>query len=132
MAANSTDISVCARISDLPRLMRELAEGARQIGIADEVGQRLQLIVEELFTNTVRHGFQGDGDTLVTCRLSAGPEGILLRYADAAPAYDPTGTTTQAASDNAVGGLGIALIRGFSRHFDYERQNGLNICTVRI
>lgn len=132
MAANSTDISVCARMSELPRLMRALAEGMRQLGIAEDIGLRVQLIVEELFTNTVNHGHGGDDETSVSCRIARQPSGILLRYTDAAPAYDMTLSPEPTASETMIGGLGITLIRGLSQDMRYTRQNDLNICEIRV
>lgn len=132
MAANSTDISVCARMSELPRLMRALAEGTRQLGIAEDIGLRVQLIVEELFTNTINHGHGGNDETSVSCRIARQASGIVLRYTDAAPAYDMTLSPEQTASETMIGGLGIALIRGLSQDMRYTRQNDLNICEIRV
>lgn len=119
-------------MSELPRLMQALAEGTRQLGIAEDVTLRLQLIVEELFTNTVTHGHGGKGETPVNCRIMQAPSGILLRYADAAPAYDLNEAPEQTASEAVIGGLGIALIRGLSQDVHYVRQNGLNVCEILV
>lgn len=132
MAANSTDISVCARLSELPRLTRLLVEDAQRLGISADVCLRLQLIAEELFTNTVTHGFRQDSDASVSLCLASTPLGIKLHYADSAPPYDPTLSPEQAASQDMEGGLGVTLIRGMSRDFHYERQQGRNICEILL
>lgn len=119
-------------MSELPRLMRSLTDSARQLGIPEDIALRLQLIVEELFTNTVTHGFGGDGETCVTCRIARLPSGVLLRYTDSAPAYDLNCTPEQTASETMIGGLGIALIRGLSTHIHYARQDDRNICEILI
>lgn len=119
-------------MSELPRLMLALAEDARQIGCSEDITLRLQLIAEELFTNTVTHGHGSENDATVTCRITPHPSGILLRYADAAPAYDITCAPEQTASEAVIGGLGIALIRGLSQDVRYARQDGLNVCEILI
>lgn len=132
MAAHSTDISVSARLSELTRLTRLLADEAQRLGVAKADSQRLQLIAEELFVNTLQHGFQGDNDSIVSLALSTTPEGIRLRYTDSAPPHDPTVLPAKTASAETAGGLGITLIRGMSRTFHYWRQDGRNICEVLL
>lgn len=132
MIAHSTDISVCARLSELPRLTRLLVAKAQLLGVSDEDSLRLQLIAEELFTNTVTHGFNGGSDTVVTLDLSVSPEGVRLRYTDTAPPCDPTTQPEQLASEESTGGLGITLIRGMSRVFSYQRLAGRNVCEITL
>lgn len=112
--------------------MQKLAEVAQRLGIPADDSLRLQLIVEELFTNTVTHGFRRDCAAPVTLSLSICPSGPLLRYADSAPAYDPTQAPEQAASDQATGGLGITLIRGMSRSYCYQRLEDRNISEILL
>ncbi len=119
-------------MSELPRLMLALADGTRQLGFSEEIALRLQLIVEELFTNTVIHGHGGEGEASVTCRMAQHPSGILLRYTDAAPAYDITRAPEQTASEAVIGGLGIALIRGLSQEVHYAWQDGLNVYEILV
>lgn len=132
MTANFTDISVCAYMSELPALQQALADRARQLGFAEEAALRLQLIVEELFTNTVTHGHGGGSDAPVTCRITRHPAGALLRYTDAAPPYDLASIPEQMASETVIGGLGVTLIRGLSQKMQYTRQNSLNVCEILI
>lgn len=132
MAANFTDISVCARLSELPKLMQMLAEVAQQLDIPPDDSLRLQLIAEELFTNTVTHGFQQDCEAPVTLSLSTSPSGLMLRYTDSAPVYDPTQAPEQIASDHATGGLGITLIRGMSQAYRYQRLDDRNVSEILL
>ena len=132
MTAHSTDISVYACLSELPHLMRLLVAEAQRLGIAEASSLRLQLIAEELFTNTVTHGFGRDSDTVVTLSLTLIPEGFRLRYADCAPPCDPTALPEQFASAETAGGLGVTLIRGMSRAFRYQRRDGQNVCEIEL
>ena len=130
MTIHSTDFSVCARFAALPGLIRRLVADAELLGVADEECQRLQLVAEELFTNTIAHGFGHECDELVMLRLERNFTGITLRYTDSAPAYDPTASPYQTASEDTTGGLGLTLIRGMSRDFRYRRQDNRNICEI--
>lgn len=112
--------------------MRKLTEVAQQLGFPADVSLRLQLIVEELFTNTVAHGFRQDCEAPVTLSLAAGPSGPLLRYIDSAPAYDPTQAPAQVASGETSGGLGLTLIRGMSHAYRYRRLGDRNVSEIQL
>lgn len=131
MPAHSTDISVSARYSELPGLMNWLAEQAGQFGLSQIDGQRLQLIVEELLTNTIRHGHGEECDAAVDIRLEHKMPHLLLTYRDTAGAFDPT-RFVPSESTADIGGLGIELIRGMSSVFRYQHQDGRNIIELML
>ncbi len=100
----------------------------------------LQLALEELFVNVVRHGFE-DGAPRADVWVAAwdepacdGPQGQELRIAmcDAGVAYDPLTFRWQKAqvargAQNKVGGLGILLVRERMDGVSYERRDGRNV-----
>ena len=132
MAEYFTDISVSARFSELPRLLGELAEHADRLGIPADDGLRLQLLAEELFTNTITHGYRGDSDAQIHLRLSRNGGALHLHYEDKAPAFGPTPLPQRSASETEIGGLGITLIRGMCREFRYQRQNDSNLSEIDL
>lgn len=132
MSAHSTEISVPARSSELPRLLGMLADCAGPLGIAPDDVLRLQLIAEELFTNTVAHGHRGDCDEPVSLALSRNEYGLNLQYIDAAPAFNPFEISQNLASTAAIGGFGIELIRGMARACHYRRADGRNIIDIQL
>jgi serine/threonine-protein kinase RsbW len=92
---------------------------------------RLTLIVEELFTNTVRHGHGGDSDARVELTLEARPSTVALTYLDSAPPFDPLAAALQADTsspieERRVGGLGILLSVSLSRQASYAYVDGRN------
>ena len=50
---------------------------------------RLQIVVEELFSNTIKYGYGGECERPVHLRLRCSPR-VELVYQDAAPPFDPT------------------------------------------
>jgi len=92
---------------------------------------RLNLVLEELFTNTVRHGHRGDSDAPVWVTLACGPEGVHLTYEDAAPPFNPYGRPPDAPPDTTVkmrkiGGLGVLLTRKLATSREYAYLYGRN------
>lgn len=92
---------------------------------------RLSLVLEELFTNTVRHGHRGDCDDPVWVTLEAGPGELRLTYEDVAPPFNPYARLRDASPDNTldrlkVGGLGVLLTREIAAARDYAYIFGRN------
>ena len=82
---------------------------------ADDVN-RCTLILEELFTNSVKYGTPKDADSQVYLGIVPNTDrSIALTYEDRAPQYDPfaeisTAHTNPNLNLRRVGGLGVPLI----------------------
>ncbi|MBL8441309.1 MAG: ATP-binding protein, partial [Betaproteobacteria bacterium] len=71
MVAHSTEISVPARLTELPCLLAAVDAWAAIVGIPPIAVQRIHFAVEELCTNTVDHAFRAESDLTVTMALAA-------------------------------------------------------------
>lgn len=120
-----------ARVSELHAL-RPFVEGfCAQARLARDKCLRLNLVLEELFTNTVRHGHRGDCDAPVWVSLQADAEGrVRVSYEDSAPPFNPYAHLAKASADNTLslkpGGLGVLLTRELSASRDYAYVFGRN------
>jgi anti-sigma regulatory factor (Ser/Thr protein kinase) len=96
---------------------------------------RLRVVVEELYSNTIKYGYGGECERPVRIRLRCSPH-IELVYEDAAPAFDPTAWLEQhrpaPSEDDVAGRKGIALALGLSSSARYERLAGGNRLTLRM
>jgi len=105
-----------------------------QAGLPREACLRLNLVVEELFTNTVRHGHQGDCDAPVWVTVSRGGDRVQLIYEDKAPPFNPYSALQEAAapvpdttvSMRRIGGLGVLLTKELAKSRDYAFMFGRN------
>lgn len=127
MVAHSTEISVSARYAELPGLMAELARRAGLLNMPEDDIRRLQLVLEELFTNTIRHGLVAASDTSILVALARDEYGVTLRYRDQGQPFDPSRQAAPATPENSLGGLGIPLICGLSKAIRYQRSGQSNI-----
>lgn len=112
--------------------MAEVAARAGSLGLSAEAVSRLQLIVEELFINTISHGHRGDSDDHVLIRLMPASDGMTLRYEDGAPPFDPTRALAPVIDPEVPGGLGLSLILGMSKRQRYRHLNGRNITELDL
>jgi len=122
-----------ARLSALPHVLayaRKMCDGSNMSPVAI---LRIELAIEELFTNTVRHGYGADSDALVWLQMIIAPGSLYLVYQDAAPEYDPLKHVAQIsarAGTRPVGGLGIHLVRELATDIAYRRSDDRNILTL--
>ena len=98
--------------------------------MAGEVEFDLNLVLEELFTNTVNHGGCRGVEHAAEVALHRYPDGVELVYSDRGTPFDPTSAPapdiTAPLEDRPIGGLGVHLIRQIMRDFEYQRLNGWN------
>lgn len=92
---------------------------------------RLNLVLEELFTNTVKHGHHGDCDAPVWVGLSLVGDAVQIVYEDKAPAFNPYAHLPEDPPDTTlelrkVGGLGVLLTKELAASRDYAYLFGRN------
>jgi anti-sigma regulatory factor (Ser/Thr protein kinase) len=115
--------------------MRELRGFLEDFCTASEVGRepclRLNLVLEELFTNTVRHGHGGDCDAPVWVSLARESGRVRMTYEDTAPPFNPYAGLAAQSPDatlemRKLGGLGVLLTREMAASRDYAYVFGRN------
>jgi len=131
MPALSRTAMFQARMAKLAALRAFLEAFCAEAGIVQDHCLRMNLVLEELFTNTVRHGHRGDSDSPVWVTLSATPENLQLTYEDSAPPFNPYGRRPDASPDTTVemrkiGGLGVLLTRRLAASREYAYLYGRN------
>jgi serine/threonine-protein kinase RsbW len=111
------------------------------VGADRTAALRLVLVLEELFTNTVAHGYAGGTEGPIWIALASRPGGIEVTYEDAGPAFDPFAPLTPTADVRAehpaleerpAGGLGLALVRGLCVAPSYARVGARNRITFTV
>jgi serine/threonine-protein kinase RsbW len=108
-------------------------------GVSPASGMRLMLAVEELFTNTLKHGHRGDSDAPVRIALGVDSGNLSLQYEDSAPPFDPVQYLRESAPDPATpvterapGGYGLPLLAEMAEQLGYEHTQGLNCVRLRF
>jgi anti-sigma regulatory factor (Ser/Thr protein kinase) len=94
---------------------------------------RVQLVVEELFSNTVKYGQREAVPASVTISVDfSGEHPMTVHYEDDAPQHDAfdQGETEQefklSITRRRVGGLGIVLVRELGKDVSYSWSGGRN------
>ena len=124
----TTLVQFPARLDAVPGAMAHVAQALQQHGLGPGPVARAELILEELFRNSVLHGYGGDSDQ----GIWIGVEGVRLFYQDAAPPFNPLAQgpdpldVAQPVSQIRVGGVGLLLIRELGSAISYEYSEGRN------
>jgi anti-sigma regulatory factor (Ser/Thr protein kinase) len=126
-----------SRLDELGALARAMAAWcALQSLPADEVA-RLNLMVDELVTNTVLHGYGGRPEGWIELRLRREGDIVHLQLSDGAAHFDPTRHHPVTPAENLdelvqrrPGGLGLGLVRRLAlrwQHTALPQGNQLSI-----
>ena len=124
-----------ARLRAFEQVRALIEEFSALAELGREDRHKLTLIVEELFTNTVTHGFRGDSDSPVQFTLELTEAGVRLTYEDSAPRHDPIASGLRTDIDatinlRQVGGLGVAIALGLTQDAAYDYVDGRNRVTM--
>lgn len=106
-------------------------------GVAREAGLKANLVLEELFLNTVRHGHGGGSDAPVWIALEARDGRIELAYEDRAAPFNPFAPGTRdllqaLAGVRREGGLGVLLAQGLTASAEYAYLFGRNRIRITL
>ena len=112
-----------ARLAELRRIGAFVEGYCAEAGLARERCLRLNLVLEELFINTVNHGHRGDCDAPIWIQLDAQPEAVQLTYEDTAPPFNPF---VHRVEIGKIGGLGVLLTRELAAAREYAYLFGRN------
>ncbi len=118
--------TIAARPRGLPALL-DFARGfGREHELPEPVVHRLLVILEELFLNTVQHGYGGGSDAPVTVALSLHADELRCSYTDCAPVFVPPAgppSHIERAPEEArpLGGLGVAMVRSLASDLSHSQ-----------
>lgn len=112
-----------SRLEEFDGLVRSLTDWSVQAGIPGSTVKDVVLILDELFSNIVIHGYLRDpqGDILVEAEANAGQIDVTLT--DHAPPFNPLlvpePDTTLPLEERPVGGLGLLFVRRTADRLQY-------------
>ena len=112
-----------ARRTELRRIGSFVEQFCTETSVPRERCLRLNVVLEELFVNTVTHGHRADSDAPVWITLEPKAPGIQVTYEDTAPAFNPLAYRVEMGK---VGGLGVLLARELAAQREYAYVFGRN------
>jgi serine/threonine-protein kinase RsbW len=111
---------------------------AAALGLDKSADYALRLCLEEAAANVVMHGTgcAGGGGDFIALRVAPAADALRVTIEDHCGAFDPLQVPAPkppaSLGEARVGGLGIHLMREYSRAIDYARVDGMNRLTLTI
>jgi len=121
-----------ASLDALSPLLARVVCACQHAGLSTSESLRVELVIEEIFTNTIDHGYAKEvNHRPVWMALQATPGELHIAYIDAAPAFNPVTFGTPSLdlpmANRQVGGLGLILLAKIPRSCSYRYENGHNV-----
>ncbi len=116
-------------------LANEQAEAWLRVNAASETLILFaNLAIEELVTNSLKYGYDDDGEHTVDVTLYFAERALSLIFIDDGKPFDPLTAPVPDLSleleDRPIGGLGIYMLQEMADSMRYARQDGLNHVTL--
>jgi anti-sigma regulatory factor (Ser/Thr protein kinase) len=136
---NNQSITVCvaARFSNVTDLLALISSSLSRVGpdFDHKIPLRAHLAVEELFANTIHHGYGRESDAQVWLTVETDAASLQITYVDAAAECDPfagdfASSATERVADQRVGWQVRLFIKETARHCAYRREAGRNVITL--
>ena len=123
-----------AKINALHAALDAIEQACHAWKIDISLVSRARIVVEELFSNTIKYGYGGECEKPVRLSLRPHPE-LTLTYEDEAPPFNPLvwkvrRDETLPPEARPAGQAGIAMVMGLSAKTSYQRCNGANCLTI--
>ena len=120
---NARSARFLARRAELRRIASFVEEFCAETAFPRERCLRLNVVLEELFVNTVTHGHRSESDAPIWITLEPRAPGVQVTYEDTAPPFNPLAYRVETGK---VGGLGVLLTRELAAAREYAYLFGRN------
>jgi len=124
-------------LRELETLLPDLAHFLEENGVEASVTYIVQLAVEELVLNVIKHGSHGQADRNISLSIDLNDaRHAMLEVVDDGDAFDPRVVAEPdfegMLQGKRVGGLGVHLVKSLVASLDYQRVDNRNRVSLRI
>jgi serine/threonine-protein kinase RsbW len=122
-------VSVPGTAAGVARAATAFDEFCRRRDVPADARWRVQVALDEILSNIVKHGYQDGGGTIALA-FSKDGRAITVEVIDTAPAFDPREApapdTTSPLETRRPGGLGVRFAEALVDELAYERRGEEN------
>jgi anti-sigma regulatory factor (Ser/Thr protein kinase) len=122
-------------LAELERLMGGVSAWCQRNSISSETAYEVNLVVDEVVSNIIRHGYQDDKEHSIQFDVALEDGELVMRVADDGihfnPLIIPAPDTSRPMEERHPGGLGIYLVKKLTHDIQYRRENSINILSMR-
>ena len=120
-------------LSEIERLSQFVDRVTSERNLSPDDNANLQLLLDEIVSNVIRHGFDDKPDQRILVNLAITSTMATIEVNDNGRAFNPLEAPPpnfEAPIEERIGGLGIHIVRSIAQAIEYRRSNGHNVLTV--
>ena len=134
MAANLT-LNMEAQLTEIERIHAAVKILSQAEGWPPELLFQIELVLEEIGTNIIKYGQDGDRETDIDITLTSDSTSLRLEIVDSGKPFDPFADAPapdldSSVPDRPIGGLGVHLVQELMDEAHYRREDGKNKVTL--
>jgi anti-sigma regulatory factor (Ser/Thr protein kinase) len=126
---------MASQLSEIRRASRLVDEFKARHGLADEDSDAIHIVLDEILSNSIRHGVAGEALHEIVVSLDLADGEIIVQVDDDGVAYDPTEAPTPSLAgsleERNEGGLGVLFVRALTHAIEYRHIDGRNRLVLR-
>jgi anti-sigma regulatory factor (Ser/Thr protein kinase) len=126
---------MASQLSEIRRASALVDEFKARHGLADEDSDAIHIVLDEVLSNSIRHGIADAALHEIVVSLALADGEIVLQVDDNGVAYDPTEAPTPSLAgtleERNEGGLGVTFVRALTNAIEYQRLDGRNRLVLR-
>ena len=126
---------IASLMSEIRRAAELVDQFRAQHGLSDDDANAMHIVLDEVLSNSIRHGLAGAATHAITVTLQLSGDEIVIEVDDDGVAYDPTQAAPPVLEgtleERKTGGLGVAFVRTLTDSFEYKRVGERNRLVMR-
>ena len=131
----TVEVSLAPDLSSLAALAGIIQQFGAANALSDAVQNRLNLMLDELITNSITYGLNKISDPQLRLRLHVDEGAIVAQLEDNGTAFNPfeeapAPDPTLGLEERPIGGLGVYLVYTFMDELSYRHEQGRNRLTL--
>jgi anti-sigma regulatory factor (Ser/Thr protein kinase) len=129
------ELVISNEISELGQVEAAIEKLSESWGLMPKVGMNINLVLEEIISNTIFYGYNDDIDHKIVIEFTLGEGYIEIEISDDAAEFDIAGTgefkdVDKSVDERKIGGLGIHFVKTLMDKLEYRREENRNIITL--
>ena len=124
-----------SQLKEIRRAMKLVDEFQVHHGLADTDANAIHVVLDEILSNSIRHGLGGAASHEIAVTLEFSEGEIMVEVEDDGIAFDPTQAAAPVLAgtveERKTGGLGLPFMRSLTDSIEYRRVDGRNHLVLR-
>ena len=133
--ARAADFELINELAELEGLMDGIRAWCQQQVLSEETAYEVNLIVDEVVSNIIRHGFSDGKEHTIKFGISLDGDDVVMKVQDQGihfyPLIVPAPDTLTPMQDRKPGRLAIYIVKKLARDVEYRREGLTNFLVMR-